>query len=95
MTDSVEDARPRILFVDDEPDLLAPMGSDIREWSFRISTAPWPSSAIGVITPALTPQALVLFTSRGLPIKSATCGPAWQTSRSISTSSSAWYGFRM
>lgn len=38
MTDFVE-SRPRILFVDDEPDLVAAMGRNLRKWSFRISTA--------------------------------------------------------
>ena len=34
MTDSVEDARPRILFVDDEPDLLAAMARNLENGPF-------------------------------------------------------------
>jgi response regulator RpfG family c-di-GMP phosphodiesterase len=49
MTNSVENAHPRILFVDDEPDLLAALGRNLRRWPLRISTAACGAEALDLL----------------------------------------------
>ena len=49
MTTPAETAHPRVLFVDDEPDLLAAMVRNLRKWPYRISTAPSGGEALDLL----------------------------------------------